>query len=233
MGNKKYRLESIAKSYDKAIEYGRKGINLYENLPDYITNNPDYPKFAQLMNNGTLSDSKRIEIKNFLSPEENMNFIDLGCCLNLMFNNYDEWASNYYGVDISSNTIQLLNEYIMKKQLSIGSLFCGSIHETPYEDSFFEIATCIGILEYFEKDFVQKAIIEAHRILKPEGKFVLDIPNLDSSIFGITKQIEEYLGRPDRFDISENDFKKMIENYFEITKTEEVAGMVQFFLIHK
>jgi len=227
------QLELVSKSYDKAIDFGRRGIDLYEDLPEHITNHPDYPMFQRLKMEGSLSDSGRKEIKDYLSPDTNMKFIDLGCCLNLMFNGYDKWLSTYHGVDISSKTIQLLNEFVTKKKLPIGSLYCGSIHETPFEDNYFDIGACVGILEYFEKDFVEEAIIEAYRIIKPYGKFVLDIPNFDSPLFRITMLIEEYLGRPDKFNMSSQEFDAMLQDYFEIEKKEKVAGMIQYFLICK
>lgn len=224
------QLELISKSYDKAIDFGRRGIDLYEDLPRHITNHPDYPKFQRLKMEGSLSDSGRKEIKDYLSPDTNMKFIDLGCCLNLMFNGYDKWPSTFHGVDISSKTIQLLNEFVTKKKFPIGSLYCGSIHETPFEDNYFDIGACVGILEYFEKDFVEKAIVEAHRIIKPYGKYVLDIPNFDSPLFQITMLIEEHLGRPDKFNMSSQEFDALLQDYFEIEKKEKVASMIQYFL---
>ncbi len=136
-------------------------------------------------------------------------------------------------MDISSKTIELLNEFVTKKELPIGLLVCGSIHEMPFEDDFFDIGACVGVLEYFEKDFVEKAIVEVHRIIKPYGKFVLDIPNFDSPVFRITMLIEEHLGRADKFNMSSHEFDVMLQDYFEIEKTEKVAGMIQYFLCCK
>lgn len=39
------QLEIVAKSYDKGIELGRKGIDPYKNLPEVITSDPDYIKY--------------------------------------------------------------------------------------------------------------------------------------------------------------------------------------------
>ncbi len=44
----KNQLESIADTYDKAIDLGRKGIDLYKDLPEYITNDPDYPFYQKI-----------------------------------------------------------------------------------------------------------------------------------------------------------------------------------------
>lgn len=225
-----HQLELVAKSYDKAIDLGRKGIDLYKELPEYITNDPDYPLFQKMQVDGTCSNSERREIIDYLSPAIDMNFIDLGCCLNLMFRGYNTWPSIYHGVDISSKTIQLLHEFVENKKLPIGSLYCGSMHKTPYDTNFFDIGSCIGSLEYFEKDFVEKAIIEAHRILKPYGKFVLDVPDIGSPECRIAMIIEEYLGRADKYDMPSQEFEAMLGNYFEIEIKEKVGPMIQYFL---
>lgn len=122
--------------------------------------------------------------------------------------------------------------FVTKKKFTIGSLYCGSIHEIPINANYFDIGACIGVLEYFEKDFVVNAIIEAHRIIKPYGKFVLDIPNIGSSMCRIKMLIEEHLGRPDKFDMSSQEFEDMLQNYFVIEKTEKVdaGAMIQYFL---
>jgi SAM-dependent methyltransferase len=220
------QLELIAESYDKAIEFGKRGIDLYNDLPEYITNDPDFQKWKQEYVHG---DSGCKEIKEYLLPHTNMKFIDLGCCLNLMFRGYDKWPSTYHGIDISNKTIQLLNKFVAEKKLSIGSLFCGSIHETPFDNNYFDIGACIGVLEYFEKDFVEKAIIEVHRIIKPNGKFVLDIPNIGDPTCRIMMLIEEHLGRPDKFDMSSQEFEYMLQNYFVIEKAD-AGAMIQYFL---
>lgn len=226
----KSQLRLIEKSYDTAIRLGRKGIDLYKDLPEHITHDPDYPIFEKMMMEEGDSNSGRKEIKDYLSPNNTMKFIDLGCCLNLMFRGYGVWPSIYHGIDISGKTIQLLNEFITEKRLAIGSLHCGSIHDTPFDDNYFDIGACIGVLEYFEKDFVASAIIEAHRIIKPDGRFVLDIPRIGSPECRIMMVIETHLGRPDRFDMSSPEFEDILENYFETEKKEKAGPMTQYFL---
>jgi len=218
------QLEQIAKSYDRHfIEYGKKDALSYDNLPDYITSRPDYPYWK----NEAESDwekNRRIELIDYLSPAENMNFIQLGCSMNLKNKGYDKWPSKYFGVDISSETISTLYYFIGENDLSIGSLYCGSVHETPFAESYFDIGECIGVLEYYEKDFVLKAIKEFHRLLKPNGKFVLDIPNIKSPSGRAMMLIEEYMGRPDRFDMLPKEFEDMIKDYFEIEDSDRIRA---------
>lgn len=228
----KEQLESIAKSYDRGIDLGRKGIDSYDNFPSYITNHPNYPLFQQ-MRMETSSDSARKEIVEYLAPKAGMKFIDLGCCLNLMYGGYKDWASTYYGVDISSKTIELLHEYTEKNHLTVGGLYCCSMHKTPFDTDFFDIGECVGSLEYFEKEFVQQAVAEFSRILKSNGRFVLDIPNIGSPEFEIAKLIEEYLGRRDQFNLSVEEFETILDAYFVIDKKEIAAPMIQYFLVSK
>lgn len=116
------QLELVAKSYDRAIVLGRKGID--SKYPEHIINDPDYPLFLKATTEGLDSDSGRKEVREYLSPAANMNYVDLGCCLNLMFRGYNEWPSTYHGVDISGETIKLLDKFVAKNNLSIGSLWC-------------------------------------------------------------------------------------------------------------
>lgn len=231
------QLEQVAKSYDWSIECGRKGIDSYdyENLPAELQADPDFPMFQKAREEGGDSDSGGAEIRDFLSPVSGMRFVDLGCCLNLMFRGYDEWSSRYYGVDISGETIRLLERFAAKNGLSVGALHCGSMHETPFEDNFFDIGACIGSLEYFEKDFVEIALREFYRILKPGARFVLDIPDLDADMRRFMGLVEETMGRPDRFDLTVPEFEEMIQPYFAVERTEhfENVAMVQYFLVRK
>lgn len=226
------QLKLVAESYDRGIDLGKQGMDSYDNFPAYITNHPYYPLFQKMRENVT-SDSAGKEIVEYLEPKAGMKFIDLGCCLNFMFSGYKDWPSVYYGVDISSKTIDLLKEYAKKTHSTFGDFCCCSMHETPYETDFFDIGACVGSLEYFEKEFVQQAVAEFSRILKFKGKFVLDIPNIGSPEFEIAKLIEEYLGRRDQFNLSVEEFETILDAYFVIDKKEIAAPMIQYFLVSK
>ena len=60
-----------------------------------------------------------------------------------------------------------------------------------------------------------------HRIIKPNGKLVLDIPNIKSKTGKIMMKIEEYMGRPNKFNMTIKEFEIILKKYFEI---EKIAG---------
>jgi len=218
------QLEQIAKSYDRHfIEHEKEDAIAYDNLPDYITNNPDYQHRIK-ENESDWEEVRCKKLFEYLSPAKNMNFIHLGCSLGLRFKGYDKWDSTYFGIDISKETILFLYEYVAKNRLSIGALHCGSVHETPFADSYFDIGDCIGVLEYFERDFVLKAIQEFNRIMKPGGKLVLDISNITSPSGRMAMLIEECMGRPDKFDMLPLEFEDMIKDYFEVVDSDRICA---------
>lgn len=226
------KLKQIAQSYDYTIELGKQGIDPYQELPAFITGDPDYLLYQKEA--GASAGSGNIHIKEFLSPQSSMAFVDLGCCLNFMFRNYSTWPSLYHGVDISRKTIRVLQDYALEKQLPFGEFYCGSIHKTPFADNFFDIGACIGVLEYFQEAFVEKALAEAHRILKSDGKFVLDIPNMGTPACRIMMMVEAYMGRPDTFDLPAEAFEEILQKYFLIIKKEAAdTGMLQYYLQRK
>ena len=217
------QLQQIAKSYDRHfIEHRMENALSYDNLPEYITSDPDYASWKSEVDNTDGGD--RLAVEDYLSPDDGINFIQLGCSVNLMTKGYDKWKSAYHGVDISEETIRTLRDYVRGNGITVGSLHCGSAHETPYADSYFDIGECIGVLEYYEKDFVLQALLEFHRILKPGAKFVLDIPNIESRSGKMMMKIEECMGRPDRFDMLPQEFETMIADYFEIVDSDRLRG---------
>jgi len=238
----KKHLETVAKAYDRDIvTHGTKEGLSYDDLPDYITNNPDYAHW-QNEREGGLEKSGLAELKDYLSPAENMNFIHLGCSLNLILKGYSTWPSTYFGVDISGETIQLLRGYTAENNIPVGALHCGSVHETPFAAGYFDIGDCVGVLEYYERDFTLNAIKEFHRILKPGAKLVLDIPNIESPSGRAMMVIEEYMGRPDKFDMLPQEFEEMIRDYFVIedsdtlcaeSRGEKHMGMMCFYYLRR
>ena len=103
-------LEVIAKSYDRHfVEYGKKDAPSYDNLPDYITGNPDY-LYRIKENESDWEEVRRKKLYDFLSPARGMNFIHLGCSLGLRFKGYDKWPSKDAVICLCRGAAELLAE---------------------------------------------------------------------------------------------------------------------------
>lgn len=218
----------IAESFNRTIEMSKAGINQYQTLPPFITEDPDYAIYLEKQI-GAEHDSGRIQVKEYLCPHQGERFLDLGCCLNLIDRGYDSWNVQYYGVDISKRVIQELQEYIDRHRILVGGLYCCSMDSLPFEEGFFDCCACIGSLEYYTADYVEYVLSQVYRVLKPSGRFVLDIPNINVPEYRISQKIEAYLGRPDRFDLSEAAFDSIVQRWFLIEKKDKL-GMIQYFL---
>lgn len=220
--------QQIAESYDRTIDLGKAGINQYRTLPPSITEDPDYLIYLEKQI-GDEMDSGRRQIREYFCPRPGTKFLDLGCCLNLINRGYSTWDVEYYGVDLSKSVIRELREFVDKNGITMGGLYCCSMDDLPFEAELFDFCACIGSLEYYNAGFVERVLRQVYRVLKPGGRFVLDIPNRKVPEYRISKKIEEYLGRPDRFDLSETAFESLVQRWFWVEHKDKL-GMIQYFL---
>lgn len=227
----KHLANRVARSFDRTIEMGNEGYNQYCNLPEFITNNEYFSRYLE-KEYGHEADSGSSEIVRFFRPHFHTNFLDLGCCLNLIDKGYADWKSTYYGVDISPCVIEKLHCYLNTTNFQIGGLFCCNMFDLPFKELTFDFCACIGSLEYYPSCYAQLLIREVARVLKDQGKFVVDIPNIKAPEYELSKRIEQFLGRPDLFDMSQESFESIILNYFTIVKTIH-SGMIKYFLLKK
>lgn len=83
------------------------------------------------------------------------------------------------GVDLSQNVVDMAKENIMNQK---GNLFGFSVKrgdadgKLPFSDQSFDTVTMIAVLEHVFDPY--HAIGEARRVLKKNGLFILEVPNL-------------------------------------------------------
>lgn len=97
--------------------------------------------------------------------------LDIACGGGFMLRDLSNYAEELYGLDISDNALR-----IARQKLPDAKLFSGSAEELPFEDSFFDLVTCLGSLEHFLHP--EKALEEAKRVLKSRGTFLVMVPNI-------------------------------------------------------
>ena len=219
------QLEKIRRAYDLTVEQFRKGIDPLESVPDNIRNTD----FFQSMDSLTNINSSAADIREYLSPETGMKFLDAGCSANLVNYNLGEWPSTYYGVDISPALIEAMKRFAERTNISIGGLYVADISALPFGNDFFDIAAIIGVFEYCTLEYIATSLQELRRVLKPGAKAVIDIPNSNHPHATDMQRLETYLGRPN-FLHTRLDFEKLLKSTFRIDITDDSQVMTKYFV---
>jgi len=83
-------------------------------------------------------------------------------------------------VDISAEMLGHLEKTSRKEKLGNRiSPVQASSAELPFKEQSFEIATCFGLLEHLPEEVRRKTILEAFRVMKPNGKMFVAVNNVD------------------------------------------------------
>jgi SAM-dependent methyltransferase len=219
-------LEQIRRAYDLTVEQHRQGVDPHQDIPWEIKNTDFYKSLS--VNKGSLG-SGAPDIKKFLAPAPGMKFLDAGCSANLFNYRLDRWPSVYYGVDISPKLVNAMSDFVNSQHLSIGGLYVAEITEMPFDDDFFDIAAVIGVVEYLKMEYIEKALLELNRVLKPGSRVVLDIPNESHPHVKDMAALEKHLGRPNYIHSRES-FERVLTPLFNVEKMDDSSVMRKYFL---
>jgi ubiquinone/menaquinone biosynthesis C-methylase UbiE len=219
------QLEIIRRAYDLTVTQFKEGIDPMESVPDDIRNTD----FFQSLNFVTNNNSAATDIREYLSPETGMKFLDGGCSANLVNYNLGGWPSTYYGVDISPALIKAMKSYTKRNDISIGGLYTADLADLPFKKDYFDIAAIIGVLEYCTLEYIAMALQELHRVLKSGTKAVIDIANSNHPHAADMQRLETYLGRPN-FLHSRSDFEELLKSTFRIDIIDDSQVMIKYFV---
>lgn len=142
---------------------------------------------------------------------KNMNILDAGCGTGYGSFLMSQYAKNVTGIDISSETVQWCNDHYTAQQNL--KFIQGSLNSLPFDDSVFDCIVIFEVIEHVEKVIQDQFILEAKRILKPNGVLVMSTPN--KSIY------TDKSGYHNPYHISEfysDDYKEYLYREFEFVK---------------
>lgn len=101
--------------------------------------------------------------------------IDLGCGEGHLVNRLSSRVSSIVGVDIARNRIDIAKD-INKHNGNASFMIADLSADLPYPDNSFDVALCIGVLEYVIDPYA--IVREMYRILKNGGVVVISVHNI-------------------------------------------------------
>lgn len=222
------QLEKIRRAYDETVDRYFAGIEDEDLLPAEFKGSERYKRLRRILESDSCgSDDPRI--KDFLKPRPGMKFLDVGSGANLIRKNLHAWPSTYFGIDISRKLIAVSRKFARSRKIRVGGLYLAEAAKTPFADNFFDICAVIGVLEYYDLPYIEKALKEIHSILKPHGRIVVDMPNGEHPEITTLYEFEEYLGRPRCRVPAPVDFENKLAEFFVIKKIDRSKIMTGYF----
>ena len=115
-----------------------------------------------------------------LQMDHNSEILDIGCGSGEMTHALKNKVRNITGIDISSKSLEIARQNNPDK-----SFVMADMTAIPFDTNQFDFITAMTSLEFcFDKT---QALAEIYRLLKNDGKFYVEVRNLDFILFRLTK----------------------------------------------
>lgn len=117
---------------------------------------------------------------------KNDNVLDIGCGVGYQIHKIASKCKNYIGIDFSKKSIKLC------KKTKNAKLIVADAHEIPFKKDYFDVILMIDVLHNLYDP--RKALNEAKKVLKEDGKIVISVANRNS-FYGLTRYALDKLGK--------------------------------------
>lgn len=137
-----------------------------------------------------------------------------------------------YGIDISDKMIAQLKKKILRLRFKdkIGRMVVGDAERLDFSDHFFDIAICIGMFDYYSLDQVKVFLDEMKRVLKIDGKIIVDFPNKSNKEVYAFQKKERSVGH-EVYIYEPEELKRFLHKMgFVVLKNNEAGIEIQFLL---
>ena len=114
--------------------------------------------------------------RQYIKPGENKKFLDIGCNKGFLLAAGIEEKYDVYGVELVTVLVRpFCNTYPQYRDQVYSDKFCDVAQR--FTDDYFDLITAIDVVEHFEDPLAD--LKEVHRILKQDGAFVIQTPDVD------------------------------------------------------
>ncbi|NVM20231.1 MAG: class I SAM-dependent methyltransferase [Desulfobacterales bacterium] len=106
--------------------------------------------------------------------------LEIGCYVGAFLNMAKQNGWTCYGIEPSF----VISDYAMK---TYGiNVFPGFLAESDFQSNFFDVVAMFHVLEHLPSP--RKELREIHRILKPDGLLVIEVPNIEHPLHRLIKR---------------------------------------------
>ncbi|MDD2785425.1 MAG: methyltransferase domain-containing protein [Patescibacteria group bacterium] len=141
-------------------------------------------KFKPTHRIGLTNHLREASITNLLKPQKQDRVLDAGCASGRQLFQVANLISEGHGTDIASAFTDKATEYACSNNIGNLEFQRAVLESIPYPDAYFDKIICAEVLEHvFDKNI---ALTELKRVLKPGGKLIITVPNLnaDGTLWG-------------------------------------------------
>ena len=195
-GSPKTRLPDVSSNWQSAIENTTQRFDR-----EYRQEKFDLPAEVEAIaifdewQAGSLQNRIASKFWELKTPKKKQSWLDIGCGLSFLIYPWYEWNAFFSGQEVSA----VARDILMSRGPQLNSkLFrgvqLGAGHLLAYEDSQFDGAIATGWSCYYPLDYWERVIEEVKRVLKPEGSFIFDVIDPESSLAEDWAILETYLG---------------------------------------
>lgn len=124
-----------------------------------------------------------------LEQRKQLKILDIGCGGGRHVKLFAEQGFATYGTDLSVEGIRQTQIMLSKHNLAAELIQC-DMTKLPYDKNFFDAAISFGVFYYTDSASMKRAISELYRVLKKNGKALIQTRTTDDYRFGKGKEIE-------------------------------------------
>ena len=150
--------------------------------------------------------SQRLKILNLIQLKPNEKLLDVGCgtgsFLVLAKQKYSD--NEMVGLDIDPKILKIAESKFKKRNLNV-KLFSRSAESLPFPNFAVDVVVSTLTFHHLPLELKRKTIVEIHRVLKPQGRFLLvDFGESKGGLMNVLHGVEKILGIPEAGTLKDN-----------------------------
>lgn len=115
-----------------------------------------------------------MSLESWLNLEETESLLDVGCNVGHLLQHVARLKPSVRlaGIEVNPESLEQARESLPQASLHL----CGA-EALPFGDAEFDRVTCIEVLEHIPSALRRQSLMEIHRVLKPNGRLLLQVPH--------------------------------------------------------